>query len=63
MLSPPSRSNQINFAIGFLLGLVSASVLIWIAVHQQYIQLGKGSRADKVDDDLKAARDKFKETP
>ena len=52
-----------NFAIGFVLGLVSASVLIWIAVHQQYIQLGKGSRADKVDDHLKAARDKFKETP
>lgn len=52
-----------NFAIGFVLGLIAAAVLIWIAVHQQYLVLGKGPRSDKVDDDLKAARDRFKETP
>ena len=52
-----------NFAIGFVLGLSAAAVLIWIGVHQQYITLGSGPRADKVDDDLRAARDRFKDTP
>lgn len=53
-----------NFAIGFVVGLSAALVLLWIAVRQQYITLGSGPRADKVDDDLKDARAKvFKETP
>lgn len=52
-----------NFIFGFLCGIAASGVLIAIAAKQKYIQIGKGERADKVDDDLKAARDRFKETP
>jgi hypothetical protein len=41
----------------FFAGVGVTLALVLIAKFKGYIALGKGDRADKVDDDLKAARD------
>ncbi len=53
-----------SFLSGLIVGLFLCAIVIVVAIRLHYVNLTKGDRADKVDDDLKAARDKvFRETP
>jgi hypothetical protein len=45
----------------FIGGAATVIGIVGFCVFQGYISLGKGERADKLDDDFKAARDKVSE--
>jgi hypothetical protein len=45
----------------FIGGAATVIGIVGFCVFRGYISLGKGERADKVDDDFKAARDKVSE--
>ena len=48
------------FTYGFIAGVIACVGLLGIAKARGYIAIGKGERADKIDDDAKALRDGIK---